>query len=127
MQRQLEKLKQARSSLEKVRQKLLQPTLQSLESGAADVARAVECLQRVESGLKSGGRNRVGAERAMRAEIEGLHRDLRRVNALLEGAGKFYQGWARLMSGGAEDTAMNYTAEGKAGRPASGCRLVLHG
>jgi hypothetical protein len=52
---------------------------------------------------------------------------MRRVNALLEGAGKFYQGWARLMLGVPEDTAVNYTAEGKAGRPAAGCRLVLHG
>ena len=121
----LEKIRQARGSLEKVRQKLLQPTPQALESGAADVARAVECLRRVETSLHSGGRRRAGG-RAILAEIEGLRSDLRRVNELLEGAGKFYQGWARLMSSAAEDTA-NYTADGMAGRPAAGSRLVLHG
>lgn len=126
MQLELEKIRQARSSLEKVRQKLLQPTVPALESGAADVDLAVECLQRVESCLKLGGRHSAGVGRAIRGEIEGLRSDLRRVNALLEGAGKFYQGWARLVSN-AEDTAMNYTVEGKAGRPAGGTRLVLHG
>ncbi len=126
MQLELEKIGQARSSLEKVRQKLLQPSVQALESGAADVARAVECLQRVESCLKMGGPQRGRAGRAIRGQIEGLRSDLRRVNALFEGAGKFYQGWARLMSSGVEDTA-NYTAEGKTGHRAAGSRLVLHG
>jgi hypothetical protein len=126
VQLELEKIRQARGSLEKVRQKLLQPTVPSMESGAADVARAVECLQRVEACLKLGGPQRGSAGRAIRTEIEGLRSDLRLVNALLEGAGKFYQGWARLMSSGAEDTA-NYTAEGKTGHRAAGSRLVLHG
>ncbi|HYL76994.1 MAG TPA: hypothetical protein VEU96_22455 [Bryobacteraceae bacterium] len=127
MQLELEKIRQARGSLENVRQKLLQPSVQALECAAADVARAVECLQRVESCLKLGGRRRGGAEQAIRAQIDGLRSDLRRVNALLEGAGKFYQGWARLMSSGAEDAVMNYTAEGKTGRAAAATRLVLHG
>jgi len=126
VQLELEKIGQARGNLEKVRQKLLQPTAQALESGASDVARAVQCLQRVESCLTLGGPQRGGAGQAIRAEIEGLRTDLRRVNALLEGAGKFYQGWARLMSSGVEDTA-NYTAEGKTGHRAAGSRLVLHG
>jgi hypothetical protein len=69
VRKQLEKIKQARSSLERVRQKLLQPTVQALESGAGDVARAVECLQRVESSLATGGRHGPSAERAVRAEI----------------------------------------------------------
>ena len=126
MQLELERIRQARGSVERVRQKLLQPTVQALESSAADVTRVVECLQQVETRLKSGGCRR-GAERAIRAEIERLRGDVRRVNALLEGAGKFYRGWASLVSNGAEETA-NYTADGVAGRPAAGrCKLVVHG
>ena len=127
MQEQLERVRQARRSLAKVRAKLLRPSVEAVESSAADVAKAVEHLQCVELALKSSSRRPLMAERGVRTEIEGLRAELKQVNELLSGAGKFYQGWARLMSGGADDAPANYTAAGKARLAVCGSKVVLHG
>jgi hypothetical protein len=127
VQEQLERVRQARGSLAKVRAKLLRPSVEAMESCAGDVAKAVEHLQRVEAGLKSSSRRPLMAERAVRTEIEGMRAELKQVNDLLAGAGKFYQGWARLMSGGADDAPANYTPKGRAGLAVCSSKVMIHG
>ncbi len=127
--RELEQVRQARNSLQKVRLKLLQPSAAGLESGARDLQAALECLMILEPMLESRDRRGVGAEQSLRLEIAGLRRELQQVNALQASVGRFYEGWARLLSAAADDCGGNYTAGGKPGDPASSesRRLVLHG
>jgi len=127
VQEQLERVRQARRSLAKVRTRLLRPSIEAVERSAAEVARAVEHLQTVESGLKSRSHQPLSEGRAVRTELERLRAELKQVNELFAGAGKFYQGWARLISGGADDAPANYTSAGKSGLVACSSKVVVHG
>jgi hypothetical protein len=109
----LDKAKQARRSLEKVRLKLLSPTIQAMDSSTSDLGVAVECLKTLEVGFTAGRRLTPEWRRLLEQEMTGLRRELIEVNALLQGAGKFYQGWARLVAT-ADDASANY---GMAGQP----------
>lgn len=109
--------------------KLLRPTAAAIESGSADLAAAVDCLKRVEPVLASQGRRSVAHEQMLRFEVISLRRELQQVNALVEAAGRFYQGWSRLLSSAADDAAVNYTAKGKVGAQISSNpnHVVIHG
>jgi hypothetical protein len=109
---QLDKVKQARRSLDKVRMKLLSPTIQAMDSSTSDLGVAVECLKTLEVGFASGQPVALEWRRLLEQEMGGLRRELREVNALLEGAGKFYQGWARLVATGVDDEPAHYSVQG---------------
>jgi hypothetical protein len=109
----LAKAKQARRSLEKVRLKLLSPTVQAMDSSTSDLGVAVECLKTLEVGFTSGRRLTGEWRRLLELEMAGLRQELIEVNGLLQGAGRFYQGWARLVATG-DDGPANY---GMAGKP----------
>ena len=128
MNAELERVMQARRSLEKVRIKLLRPTVEALDSSAGDLLAAVDSLQRLELDLASRGR-RAGSERPLELEISAMRRELLNVTALLESAGKFHEGWARLASTVIDDTPANYTAGGNCRQPIpiNSSRLVVHG
>jgi hypothetical protein len=115
MNAELGEIRAARASLQKFRLKLLRPSIAALESGSADLMLAVDCLGRLEPVLRSRGPRPVAVERALRLEVGGLRRDLQQVNALLEGAGRFYQGWARLLGCATGEEAANYRASGQPG------------
>ncbi len=119
---------QARRSLEKVRIKLLRPTVRNLDSSASDLMTAVDSLQRLELDLTSRGWRGAGSERALEFEISAMRQELQNVTMLFESAGNFHQGWARLASRVVDDTA-SYSARGKSGRPipADSTGLVVHG
>jgi len=125
----LEQLKRARASLEKFRLKLLRPSVATLESGSSDLVIALECMKRLEPALASRGRRSASLEQSLQSEVANLRRELQQVNALMEGAGKFYEGWSRLLSPTADDQAVHYTANGK--QSASGSKpshhVVIHG
>ena len=125
----LEQIRTARSRLQKFRIKLLRPSVAALESGSADLAAALECLKRVEPALVSRGKRSVALEQALHVEVAGLRRELQQVNALLEGAADFYQGWSRLLGCAGGEGAVNYTAHGTAGPPISidSKNVVMHG
>lgn len=108
----LDKAKEARRSLEKVRLKLLSPSLQAMDSSASELGVAVDCLKTLEVGFISGRRLTPEWRRLLEQEMMGLRCELREVNALLQGAGKFYQGWARLVATG-DDAQANYGVAGK--------------
>jgi hypothetical protein len=120
---------QARRSLERVRVKLLRPTVESLDSSAGDLMAAVNSLRRLELDLASRGWRGPGSERPLELEISAMRRELQNVTGLLESAGKFHEGWARLASAAIEDTATGYTSGGQSRRPIpiNSARLVVHG
>ena len=129
MNMELEKIKTARARLEKFRLKLLRPSVGALESGSADLMVAVECLSQLEPVLGSRPRS-ASLDLSLHLEMDGLRRELEQVNALFEGAGKFYEGWSRLMSPAVDDAAPNYTANGKRSVPISKQSnnvVVIHG
>jgi len=125
----LEEIRTARGSLQKFRMKLLQPSAETLESGSADLEIAVECLRRIEPVLAARAGRSASSEWALGAEVADLRGELKLVNALLEGAGNFYQGWARLLGCGMGDEAANYTANGQPGASISSesKKVVIHG
>ena len=108
----VDKAKQARRSLEKVRLKLLSPTIQAMDGSASELGVAVECLQKLEANFCSGQRLALPGRRLLEFEMAGLRRELREVSTLLESAGKFYEGWARLVSTGIDDAPAHYTIQG---------------
>ena len=108
----LDKAKQARRSLEKVRLKLLTPSIQALDGSTSELGLAVECLKTLEVGFAAGRRLTPEWRRLLEVEMMGLRRELTEVNALLQGAGKFFQGWARLVAT-ADDAPANYGIAGK--------------
>jgi hypothetical protein len=123
----LKSVMQARRSLEKVRVKLLRPTVKSLDSSASDLMTAVDSLRRLELDLSSRDWRGGGSERALEIEVQAMRNELQNVTVLFESAGNFHQGWARLASTMTDDTA-NYSAKGKSGKPIpiDSARLVLH-
>jgi hypothetical protein len=123
----LEQARQARRILEKVRRRLLRPTVEALDCGAVDLSIAAQCLQRLEISLAQGER-RAAVRQALELEIAHVRRELRCVQALVAEAGKFHAGWGRLVAAADEGTG-NYTAAGDAAAMASAesGRVVLHG
>ena len=129
MTTELGKAKQARRSLEKVRQKLLTPTIKALNSGATDLAEAIDCMQHLERECLSNRGRPPGYRRALEQEMIALRQELKAVNALAAGAGKFIEGWARLITPAVDDAPANYTNRGTPGVvvPINSKRLVVHG
>ena len=109
----LERIQTARSSLQKFRLKLLRPTASTLDAGSADLAAALNCLKSLD--LLTQGQRSARDEQLLRFELAILRRELQQVNALMENASHFYQGWARLVSSAVDDASANYTAQGKPG------------
>jgi hypothetical protein len=109
----LDKAGQARRSLAKVRVKLLSPTIQTMDWSASELGVAVECLGKVEARFRSGRRLTPEGRRLLEVEMGNLRRELREVSALLQGVGKFYEGWARLVATNATDDApAHYSMQG---------------
>lgn len=104
-------IEQARHQVEHVRRRLLRPSPAALDRCLADIESAIACMRDLESQIQSGGQY----PELVRAELACLQRELNRVSTLMETAGRFYQGWARLISSD-EDAPANYTR-----------KLVLHG
>lgn len=109
----LDKVKQARRSLDKVRLKLLSPSIQAMDGSTAELSIAVESLRTLEVSFAAGRRLTPEWRRLLEQEMVGLRRELAEANALLQNAGKFYRGWARLIAT-VDDAPANY---GMAGKP----------
>ncbi len=114
-------IREARRMIEKMRNRLLHPSFEALEDCAADLRIAADCIHKLDATLPVWR----GAQRkTLEAEVVGLRRGVRCVEALLANAGKFYAGWARLMSG--DQAPPNYSAAGSA-ELAQVSKLVIHG
>lgn len=104
----IDRVRQARRILERMRSRLMRPTFDSLELSATDLNLAVDCLRQIDISLKSPiweGLTR----RKIEAEVIALRQAVRGVEELLKNAGKFYAGLARLM---APDESAGYSAAG---------------
>jgi hypothetical protein len=103
------------------------PSLESWQSSEKELKAAIACLSELEHSLRSNSAARQ-CSRMLAAEVAGIRRELDQAQALLAAAGKFYQGWARLM-GCAEIDAPNYAPGGAAAPVASihGPQVVVHG
>jgi hypothetical protein len=122
----VERVRQARCILERMRGRLLRPTFQALDSSAADLSQAVECLRQLDVSSKSPIWQGL-ARRKLEAEVVALRHAIRSVEELLKNAGKFYAGLARLMA--PDQAPPNYTADGTNGPAAqtSTGSVVVHG
>jgi hypothetical protein len=121
----IERVRQARCILERMRGRLLRPTFQALDLSATDLKLAVECLQRLDVSLKSPIWRGL-ARRKLEREVVALRCAVRSVEELLKNAGKFYAGLARLMA--PDEAPANYTAAGTTGPPSRATEsLVVHG
>jgi hypothetical protein len=116
-------IREARRLVERMRDRLLHPSFEALEYSAADLRLAAQCLQRLD--IKSPVWQGV-QRKALESEVTGLRRAVDCVEALLKNAGKFYAGWARLMSG--DQGPPNYSSAGSTDpAPAQSNKLVMHG
>jgi hypothetical protein len=124
----IEKARKARRALEKTGLRLIRPTVQSMDSSVSDLKTAVDCLGRLEHDLRSKDKRDPGWQ-SLEQEVAGMRRELKRVNALLAGAGHFLAGWARLLVKTGDDAQANYTPAGKAGAPIpiDSAKVVMHG
>ena len=122
----VERVRQARCILERMRGRLLQPTFQALDSSAADLNLAVECLRQLDVSLKSPIWQGL-ARRKLEREVVALRQAVRSVEVLLKNAAKFYAGLARLLT--PDEAPANYTSAGTSGAPslASTASVVVHG
>ncbi len=122
----VERIRQARCILERIRGRLLQPTFQALDSSAADLNLAVECLGQLDVSLQSPIWQGL-VRRKLEREVVALRQAVRSVEGLLKNAGKFYAGLARLMA--PDEAPTNYTATGTNGASSIAARgsVVLHG
>ena len=112
MTSEVDKARQARRNLEKVCGRLERPSIERLNASAADIQTAVECLRHLEGELLAGPRTSSWAQ--LVAEVRSIEREVRRARALMDAAGQFYAGWARLAAH-VDTAAANYTSEGKLG------------
>lgn len=113
----LNQARESRRSLEKVRARLLSPTVEALDGCVSDLQVAVANLQKLESDVTSGQPRPPDWRRSLEFEMAGLRRELHEVNELMAGAGRFYQGWARLLSTAGDEAPANYTDRGIPGTP----------
>jgi hypothetical protein len=122
----LNRVREARRLVEKVRGRLMHPTIDAMDRGAAELSAAVESLAGLETAL-AGSAGRTRPWPGWEPEVARLRREVRNVQQLLAGAGKFYAGWARLLA--PDQAPANYTANGKAEQQISidAGKVALHG
>jgi hypothetical protein len=124
--REVERVRQARCILERMRGRLLEPTFQALDSSAADLKLAVECLGQLDISLESPTWQGLALHK-IETEVVALRSAVRSVEELLKNAGKFYAGLAGLMA--PDEAPANYTAAGTTGARSLGGAgsVVIHG
>ncbi|MGI8745035.1 MAG: hypothetical protein ACR2NN_21180 [Bryobacteraceae bacterium] len=126
MDAQLQAARQARKGLEKVRKELLDPTPHSVERCSVPLQAAIACMTELASHFSSPVASGSGGDGPLRAELFGMRRDLTNVNALLQNAASFYNGYARLLE--AETPSMgDYSPAARMTTLRSERNFVVHG
>ena len=93
----VERVRQARCLLERMRGRLMHPTLEALEACGGDLNLAVKCLSQLDLSLKSPLWQGM-VRRKLEREVMALRAAIRSVETLLKNAARFYAGLARLMA-----------------------------
>ena len=118
-----ESARQARRSIGLIRNKLLKPAPEVLESCTPHLRVAIEAVRRLHQDLAKPPGLPAAARAALASELTGLKRDLAQVTALVRGAANFYGTLARLLEPPAE-TMVSYTLSSVVvSRPAPTMRL----
>ncbi|MGO9093632.1 MAG: hypothetical protein ACLQGV_00265 [Bryobacteraceae bacterium] len=100
-------VRQAQVRVREARCLLERPSVRGMEETGAPIQAALGCLLRLRNGLRSAG---AGPERGELVTALGeLRREILSANVLLEGAARFYLGWARLFYA----AACGYTPKGE--------------
>jgi len=125
--KQIERARQVRRSLELVCKRLQHPSIESWKASEKELSAAIVCMHDLELSLQPARAGKAHSQMLV-AELRAIRRELSKARALVLAAGKFYQGWARLMSSAEEGTA-NYTHRGSAAPVASinSGQVVVHG
>ncbi len=123
---QIDRVRQARTILERMRARLTHPSLETIDACAADLNIAVECLRQLDISSESPIWHGL-TRQVIETEVVALRRSLRSVEGLLRNAGKFYAGLARLLA--PDEAPANYTAAGAQlpPPPSSAGSIALHG
>lgn len=123
----LQHARDAHRALEKVRRRLLQPSVQALDASTADLNDVVQCLERLQISL-SQDRRPAPLVALVAPEIQRLRTELRAVATLVGAAGRFYAGWSRLINA-VDQESPNYSSGGQspAPIPIDTARVVMHG
>jgi hypothetical protein len=105
---------------------LQRPTLDALSQSAEEMSSAIRALEHVEQRARSAT---PAAAQKLTMEVEAIRCEVAKAQALLENAGKFLEGWARLLGADQKPAAPNYTARGAAPAvvPIDASRVVMHG
>ena len=127
MTKQIERARKVRRSLETVCERLQRPSIECWKASEKELNAAIVGLHDLEQSLQPAGAAKLHSQMLV-AELAAIRREISKTQALLLAAGKFYQGWARLISSAEEETA-NYTPRGSAAPVAStnSGQVVVHG
>jgi hypothetical protein len=106
---QIDRVRQARSTLERMRHRLMCPSVEAIDACAQDLSLAVECLRQLDVSAESPIWHGL-TRQVVEAEVVALRQSLRSVEELLRNAGVFYAGLARLLA--PDPAPANYTAVG---------------
>lgn len=115
----LERVREAHSSVKEAQRLLLSPTARSMDESAPRLQRAIECVRELEASL----RPRKKPDQELAAALGALRVEISRANALLEHAAAFYAGWARLLY----TAACGYDSRGEAATPGPVRRVSVQG
>jgi hypothetical protein len=127
----LKTAKEIRRVLEIVCGRLERPTPESLDVAAGELSAAIRSLRELERRLKSAGPE-APCFPSLGEEMSAIGCEVSRAQALLSGAGRFLQAWARMLAaetGEVEEAVANYNRGGVPGPvlAAAGGKVVLHG
>lgn len=100
-------------------------SLPAWDIATKELSTALECVTALERSLKSSNERPAG----LAAEIAAIRREIAKAQALLDSAGRFYQGLARLMQDQDTEPVSNYAPGGKAGPVLARvpAKVVVHG
>lgn len=110
--KEIERVRQARSILERMRERLSRPVRDTIDLSASDLDLVAELLRKIDVSVKSPIWHPAARQR-IEPEVIALRATIRSVEPLLRGAARFYGGLASLMA--PDEAPANYNAAGMAG------------
>jgi hypothetical protein len=116
-------IREARHTVSGIEAALQQPGLDVWDKAAPGLEHAAAILADVERSLAGTGSVSLDCRAEIKAEVQALGRDIRRINALMRAAAEFYTGWAQLLSA----TLGGYTQAGTVVTLAAPARLTVRG
>ncbi len=118
--------RKARKGIEQVRKLLLCPTAESVAACAAPLQEAIRCMENLQDKLTRSRPFTGPPAQILRTEVLNLTRELSQAQALLTSAGRFYEGYGRLLLPD-QPPDLDYSAMRRPSQSAAVRRFVVHG